>query len=567
MSVLSKRNILVGVAVVAVAGVGFATFQARHDPGANGGPAVMRRLTQEQYRNTVQDVFGSSVSVAGRFEPDNRSSHLIAIGSGMASVTASGLEGYDRMAKGIAAQIVDEQHRAQVIPCKPVDVKAPDDACARQFLARVGHLLYRRPLTDNELTSNVAATNAATQKVGDFYVGLRLAVAGLLESPQFLYRHETSEPDPDNKGGYRLDALSKAARLSFLLWNTTPDMELLNAAEKGELNTDKGLAKQVDRLLASPRLEAGMRAFFTDMLEFDSYDTLAKDGALYPKFNINVALDSQEQTLRTVIDLLLKQKGDYRDLFTTRKTFLTPMLGSIYKVAVETPDGLPNQWVPYEFPADSGQAGILTQASFVALHSHPGRSSPTLRGKALREVLLCQKVPDPPGNVNFNLVQDTANPNYKTVRQRLTAHATEATCTGCHKIMDPVGLALENFDTIGGYRMNENGADIDTSGELDGSRFADAPGLGKALHDHPEAPSCLVNRVFSYGVGRLPTNDENEWLKTYVDQRFAADGYRLPELLRRIATSETFYRVQAPDGAKAPAVASAELNSGSEIGK
>jgi hypothetical protein len=318
-------------------------------------------------------------------------------------------------------------------------------------------------------------------------------------------------------------------------------------------------------LLNSPRLEAGMRAFFTDMLEFDTYDTLAKDGTLYPKYNIAVAADSQEQTLRTIVDHLLKQNGDYRGLFTTRKTFLTPMLGSVYRVAVETPDGLPNQWVPYEFPADSGQAGILTQASFVALHSHPGRSSPTLRGKALREVLLCQKVPDPPGNVVFDLVQDVANPNLKTVRQRLTAHATDASCTGCHKITDPIGLALENFDTIGGFRTNENGAMIDTNGELDGRAFADAPGLGKALHDHPDLPNCLVNRVFSYGTGRLATSEEGKWLKEYIDARFAADGYKLPALLRRLATAETFYRVQAPD--KAPEVASVEFNSHAEIGK
>ena len=565
MSSSTKRNALIGLAVVVVAGAGVATYLSNRDPGANGGPAVMRRLTQEQYRNTITDVFGTSVSVAGRFEPDNRAAHLIAIGSGMASVTASGLEAYDRMAKGIAAQIVDEEHRDQVIPCKPADVKAPDDACARQFISRVGHLLFRRPLTQKELDSHVAGTRAATEKTGDFYVGIRLALTGLLESPQFLYRHEYSEPDPDNKGGYRLDALSKASRLSFLLWNTTPDMELLKAAESGEINTDKGLARQVDRLLNSPRLESGMRAFFADMLEFDTYDTLAKDGALYPKYNIAVATDSQEQTLRTIVDHLLTRNADYRELFTTRKTFLTPMLGSVYRVAVETPDGLPNQWVAYEFPADSGQAGILTQASFVALHSHPGRSSPTLRGKALREVLLCQKVPDPPGNVNFNIVQDTTNPNYKTVRQRLTAHATEATCSGCHKIMDPIGLALENFDTIGGYRTSENGAAIDAAGELDGHQFNDAPGLGRALHDHPDLPNCLVNRVFAYGTGRLATAEEGDWLKQYVDARFAADGYKLPALLRRLATSDTFYRVQAPD--QAPAVASAELNSHPENGK
>ena len=123
-------------------------------------------------------------------------------------------------------------------------------------------------------------------------------------------------------------------------------------------------------------------------------------------------------------------------------------------------------WMPFTLPPSDARAGILAQPSFLSLHSHPGRSSPTLRGKALREIFLCQKVPDPPGNVNFKLVQDTSNPNYKTARQRLTAHRTSPTCAGCHKIMDPVGLAMENFDSIGGFRSTENGAAIDAGGDI-----------------------------------------------------------------------------------------------------
>jgi hypothetical protein len=518
----------------------------------------MRRLTQDQYRNIVADVFGSTIKLGGRFEPDNRTDGLIAIGSGQASVTAAGLEQYDKIARSIGDQIVDEQHRTQMIPCKPANEKTPDDACTKQFLGKVGKLLFRRPLTDKELAAYVASAADATKKTGSYYEGLSLGIAGLLSAPQFLYRQETTEPDPAHKGQERLTAYAKAQRLSFFLWNTAPDPVLLAAADSGELHTQKGLAKQVDRMLSSPRLEAGVRAFFTDMLEFDSFDTLAKDAAIYPKFTFAAAAQAKEQTLKTLVDLLVVNDGDYRDVFTTKKTYLTPLLGSLYRTPVMAPDGLPDAWVPYEFKDGSGQAGILTHASFVALHSHPGRSSPTLRGKALRQVLLCQKVPDPPGNVNFNIVQDTANPNYKTVRQRLTAHATEAMCTGCHKITDPMGLALENFDTIGGYRDSENGAKIDTSGELDGVKFTDAPGLGKTVHDNPNAASCWVKRVYAYGVGRQSTKTESDWLKEVVQKQFAADGYRLPQLLRRVATSDTFFRIVPADAAKAPAVASAQ---------
>jgi len=511
-----------------------------------GGPVAMRRLTQEEYKQIIADVFGPTVKLGGRFEPDVREAGLLAVGASQVSVTASGIEQYDAMARAIASQVVDEQHRDSMVPCKPAKPTEPDDACAKQFLSKAGRLLYRRPLTEHELQAEIGAAAEATKKVKDFYAGLGLSLAGMLEAPQFLFRQEVSEPDPDHAGQLRLDAYSKASRLSFFLWDTAPDVQLLDAAEKGELNSEKGITKQVDRMLASPRIEAGVRAFFIDMLGFDTFETLAKDPTLYPKFNPRVANDAQEQTLKTIVQVLLTDKGDYRDLFTTRKTFLTQALASIYRVPIAPPDGMWNSWVAYEYPADAEQAGILTEASFVALHSHPGRSSPTLRGKALRQVLLCQKVPDPPGNVNFAVVQDTTNPLYKTARERVTAHRTEPTCAGCHKLIDPAGLAMENFDTIGGYRSMENGAAIDASGDLDGTKFSDAIGLGKAVHDHPAVPACLVSRVYSYAVGHKPAKSEADWLKGTVEKQFAADGYRVPALLRGIATSEAFYRVTPP---------------------
>jgi hypothetical protein len=178
------------------------------------------------------------------------------------------------------------------------------------------------------------------------------------------------------------------------------------------------------------------------------------------------------------------------------------------------------------------------------VHAHPARSSPTLRGKALRELLLCQKVPDPPANVNFQIVEDSDNQTLRTMRDRLTAHRNNETCAGCHKVIDPIGLALENFDGLGQFRGTENGVTIDTSGELDGTPFKDALGLGRAMHDNPATSSCLVGSVYRYGVGRNPEAGEKEWLG-WLEQRFAANGYRLPDLLRAIATTDGFYRATA----------------------
>jgi hypothetical protein len=411
----------------------------------------------------------------------------------------------------------------------------------------VGPLVFRRPLTARELQAQVEIADAGAQRLGDFYAGLDLSLVGLLDNLNFLFRIEETRADPKHPGWRELTPYAKASRVSFLIWNAIPDEELLAAAANGGLDNQIGLSRQVDRLLASPRLEQGVEDFFTDMLQFESFRDLQKDAALYPKFSLQAAEDSKEQALRTIVQVLIADHGDYRDLFTTHKTFLTRTLGPLYNVAVDKPDG----WEPYEFPPDSPRAGILTQLGFVALHSHAGRSSPTLRGKAVRELLLCQKVPDPPGNVDFTLFQDSTNAVYKTARDRLTAHRSSPACAGCHRIMDPIGLALENFDTAGEFRPTENGAPIDTSGELNGVAFKNAADLGRVLHDAPEVPSCLVRRVYEYATGHSVEKGEVGGLAGLTKQ-FASDGYRFPELLRHVALSDGFYRIAPQSGQSAP---------------
>jgi hypothetical protein len=534
----SLRHWIGAIAALALVGCG------PGEPQSSGGAPQVRRLTEEQYRQVIADLFGKDIKVAGHFDPLNRTDGLLEIGASRAAITSSAFEQYDGIARQIAAQVVDADHRDVLVPCSPASESAPDAACARAFFARIGPLLYRRPLEAKTLERLIDVSGAAAASVHDFYAGLAFGLAGMLETPEFLFVADYTEPDPDHPGQRRLDAYSRASRLSFLLWNTMPDALLTKAAQDGDLNSRRGLRRQVDRMLASPRLGAGVRAFFSDMLGFDTFDTLAKDPIIYPAFVQSVTDDAQEQTLRTITNLLVAKKGDYRDLFTTRDTVMSGLLGLLYDVPVTKPDG----WVPYKFPDGDPRAGIITQLSFVALHSHPGRSSATLRGKAVREIFLCQKVPDPPGNVNFSLVQDTKNPNYKTARQRLTAHRSAPTCAGCHKIMDPMGLALENFDGAGQYRTAENDTPIDSSGEVDGVKFQGAAELGKVVHDNPATTACLVNRLYGYATGRPPLAGEKDWMM-YLQAGFARNGYRIPDLLRLIATSDAFYAI-APASAQ-----------------
>jgi hypothetical protein len=522
---------------------------AANEPETAGGPPSVRRITPSQYQGIISDVFGPDIKIGGRFQPDSREEGLLAVGTSRVSITVSGLTQYEAMARSVAQQVVDERHRATLNICTPRRADVADEACARQFLSRAGTLLFRRPLTESELRVYVGAAMNAATALKDFHAGLGHGLAGLLASPDFLFRKEIAEPDPAHKGQYRLDAYSKASRLSFFLWNAAPDLALLAAAESGEIHTEDGLKVQVDRMLASHRIEGGIRAFFTDMLEFDRFATFSRDSMIFPNFTSGAATDAREQTLRTIVDHLVTRQGDYRDLFTTRHTFLTPILGSVYNLPVPkiTANGAPNQWLPYQYANDDPRGiGILSHASFLALHSHPGRSSPTLRGKAVRELLLCQHVPDPPGVVEFTVVQDTASQVYKTARERLQAHANEPMCAGCHKITDPIGLALETFDSAAGFRTTENGAPIDTSGEHNGTAYADTLGLSKALHDDPAAITCIVNKTFAYGLGRLANKTEKPWVE-YLTQGFEADGHRFPDLMRRIAGSDAFYRVGSPE--------------------
>jgi len=502
------------------------------------------RLTPEQYRLAITDVFGAHIDLGGRLEPVMREAGLLVVGASSVSVTAAGMEQFDAMADAISEQVLmHDDNRRVFLSCAPAKSDQPDDRCASEFLAPVGERLFRRPLTEWELRSFVAAAAAATKALGDFHAGLSLSLSAMLTSPQFLFRIPVIEEDPDRSGGYRLDAYSRAARLSFFLWNTGPDAELLRAAREGELDSDRGFRRQVDRMMASPRLEEGVRAFFHDMLRFDTFETLSKDPALFPKFSRREMADAQEQTLRTLVYLLLDQQGDYRDAFTTKKTFLTPSLAAIYQVplAHQGPNGGVESWEPFEFPAEDPRAGILSHASFTALHSPPGRTSPTDRGKALREVLMCQTVPAPPPDVQFTVVQNTEDPIHKTVRQRLIAHSTVPSCAGCHRIMDPMGLALENFDGAGEFRLVENGQPIDTAGDLDGMEFSNSLELAQVVRDNPAIPSCLVKRMTTYAFGQDFTQDQRVFLKQ-MRVRFRESGFKIPELMRTIVTSPEFFQ-------------------------
>ena len=505
---------------------------------------AVRRITESQYRHAIADIFGPDIKINSRFEPERRDDGLLAVGNSDLSLTSSGFEQYFALAASLAAQALSDSQAAAIVPCKPANPAGADDACARQFVAKYGELLLRRPLTEPEVAVRVRTASAGASQARDFNEGLRLALTSLLVAPEFLFRIEGAEPDPARPGQYRLDAYTKASRLSFLFWDTAPDAELLEAARTGAIHTESGVNEQLARLIASSRYEQGARAFFSDMLQLDGIENLVKDPSIYPKFNQLVADSAKEQTLRTTIDLLIRQKRDYRDLFTSNETFINRPLASVYKVPfISTGD-----WSAYTFPDSSERSGILTQASFLSLFAHPGTSSPTKRGIKIYEIFRCEPTPSPPADVDFSKVKDSAQ---GTVRGRLLDHMSNSGCTVCHRRSDPPGLALEHFDGLGQLRTTENGSPIDVSAEIRGTKIVGAQGLGNFLRNDPKVPACLVRDVYAYGVGRKIDDREEDYL---ADQAkvFASHGYHVADLMAQIAASPEFFKVVIPKGTPVP---------------
>ena len=498
----------------------------------------LRRLTQDEYRNSIADIFGKDIEVRGVFEPERRVGGLQAASTAILSVTPAGFESFTKMADSIAAQVTAEKYRTR-LPCAPKAINAPDDSCAAQILGHYGKLLFRRPLEPDDLKSRIKLSNGQARASRDFYAGLRYGLASLIQAPEFVFRKETAVSSDGTH--YALEPFSRATRLSFLMWNTAPDEELLNAAASGELKSPAGLNSQVNRLMSSPRLDTGMRAFFNDMLELDTFDTIAKDSLLYAKWGTVIANSAKEETLRTSVDLALHSNGDMRDLMTTRKTFINRALAADYQIAFP----FKGDWMPYEFGADSGRSGVITHASMLAMFSHPGRSSPTKRGVAVMDIFLCEPTPTPPANVDFSIVNDTSGA-LKTVRERLMAHAGNPTCASCHNHSDPIGLSLEGFDTIGGRRTSENGQKIDLSVAIQGKTFVGAEGLGRYLHDNPKYPTCLARKLQAYARGEnsedIPASAIRPAYKSFSDS-----GFRMRALLKALVEAPDFFSAPAPE--------------------
>lgn len=546
---LIRASLLAAAAGLAILAASMAKAPAADASEVNADQpkaSSLRRLTESQYRAMIADAFGPDIKVAGRFEPEMRVEGMLAAGSRSAGMTAGGFESYEAIARGIAAQVVDADHRARLVGCAPAAGDPDGRACLTAFFDRAGLRLHRRPLQPQERKLLVDTALDAAKTLGDFHAGLAAGLAGMLVDLPVIFQVDRYVADPAHPIRRTLDGWSRASRLSFLLWNSAPDDALLNAARSGALMTDAGLAAQVDRMIASPRFQDSGRAFFDDFLQLDGFASLTKDPLIYPVFRATVPQAAREQTLRTLIQLLYVENGDYRDIFSTRRVAMNRTLSPLYRIPFARRD-----WQVVELPPGDAHVGLLSQVGFLALHSHPGRTSPTLRGKAIREIVLCEEVSPPPANVNFAIVQDTSNPQFKTTRERLTAHLDDEECASCHRRTDGIGLSLERFDGAGQYRETENGEAIDTSGMFDKVSFPDPQVLSKAIGNSQQAAQCLVRSAYRFAVGRPVIPGDQSFLAR-LDADFARSGFQMGPLFRAILVDPGFYTDPAAGRALTP---------------
>ncbi|MCP4870047.1 MAG: DUF1592 domain-containing protein [Proteobacteria bacterium] len=507
-------------------------------PEIEPGEPTLRRLTEAQYVNSAHDLLGEDVFVPTGMEPDTRITGLLALGAGQTALSPRGVENFEAAAYALAEQAMEPGRAEALLPCSPSGTV--DAACAEQFIEEFGRRAWRRPLTADEVGPLVDVATNAADVLESFEDGLEFAIASLLMAPHFLYRTELGEADPEGRWDRRFSGYEVASRLSFTLWNTTPDDELLDAAEAGDLDDDALLLAQVERLMADPRARAGLSAWISDMLHLADLDDLEKDPSTFVYVTDTLGQAARTETLMGFEALAFDDEGDLRELATSRRTFVDRELAALYDLSAPAREGFGE----YVHPDESLRIGLLGQASFLALNSHPVSTSPTLRGKFLQEVLLCRTLPGPPADVDTSIPEPTEDA--PTLRDRVLRHLEDPACAGCHEVMDPMGLGLENFDGIGRFRTHDEGALIDASGDLDGVDFDGPLSLAQAIHDNDDFAPCLVKTFVRYSGGRREVFGELEGLD-WLSGEFAFRKHRLGPLVENLTLSPLFRQAGALD--------------------
>jgi hypothetical protein len=497
------------------------------------GPGNMRRLTRSQVQNSLQDLLQGAVQL-GPVQPDSVADGFASVGATYVAINDTAVEQYHAAFKTVLTTAFgDATRRTKIVGCTPNGLA--DMTCLKSFVTAFGRLAWRRPLGDAEISLHAQVGATAGMALADATKGLVYTALGLLDSPNFLYRIEIGAPDASAGGRYRYSGYETASRLSFFLWNTTPDDALLTAAQSGKLDAPDGVAEQVARLLASPRAKDGIANYARELFALDTFEE--KSGA---DMRYTATLrQAMSQELTSLFQSRLEPGADALELLDSSKTFVNAELASLYGIQGVTGTAL----VPVTLPANVPRAGILGTGVFLAQTSKldVGETSPTARGVFVNEQILCRDIPPPPDNVDTTLHPKPDMP--QTKRQMLEDHRKNPMCAACHGAFDPLGVAFENFDWIGANRTAEpNGLPIDTKGSFEGFAFADSRELVRHIRTMPEVERCFLNHVFRYAMGHKETPGDGPTLDAWTDH-FAKANHQLTELVKAVTVTSDFVHV------------------------
>ncbi|MGA9521368.1 MAG: DUF1592 domain-containing protein [Myxococcaceae bacterium] len=497
-------------------------------------PLRMRKLLEWQYRNAVRDLLGAEAAAVVTAPPDTAVNGYDSIGASQISVSPDAIGKYEESAlKAAQLALGNAERRAALIPCQAAT--SDDAACLSQVVRNFGLRAWRRPLSEQEVGEWVAIGQAAGKAYNAFERGVEFAIAGLLQSPNFLYLVELGEADPDAPGRLRLTNYELATRMSFFLVGTVPDAELLAAAERGELTDSAQVRAHAHRLMEKPEAKGAIQTFFDEMLGLREFPSMQKETTLFPDFDQALKDAMRQETEQFIQDIVWTRDADVRELFDAPYTFVNADLAALYGL----PDAPQTGFARVDLPVSTKRAGLFGQASFLALKAHTTETAPTLRGKFIRETLLCQTIGAPPPEVDTSIPESTDDAP-KTMRQRLSEHVANPGCAGCHVLMDPLGLGLENYDALGRYREEEHGLPIDPLSAYDNKAPFDGPrSLGALLREDERVMKCFVKNVFRAATGHVETDGE---LKPIFEAHaaFASSGFKMKKLLVEIVASDAF---------------------------
>jgi hypothetical protein len=429
--------------------------------------------------------------------------------------------------------------RELIFSCRPASADR-EKPCAIEILSRLATKAYRRPLEERDIDGLMGFYDRGAQ-AGGFEEGVRLALQAILASPHFVFRMEAMPESVRPGESYRLSDVDLASRLSFFLWGSLPDAELLQLAGRGRLSNQRELERQVRRMLSDPRSAALGDRFAAQWLRLQDIDKVRPDAFWFPDFDQQVA-DAMKQETMSFFNHVLREDRSVLELFTADYTFVNETLARHYGISgVAGPE-----FRKVQYP-DETRRGLLGHGSILVQTSLANRTSPVLRGKWVMEVILASPPPPPPPGVpDLEETKEGEAGKFLTTRERMELHRTNATCRACHQYMDPMGLALDNFDVTGRWRFRENGMPLDTRGNMyDGTPVSSPMDLSAALMKRPlTLVRAFTENLMAYALGRR-VEDYDQAIVRSIAEEAESDDYRLSSFILGIVQSDAFQMKQS----------------------